>query len=127
MGLTKKKLLEIIKEEIQKTISEHAPFTGGIRENMGAASLENIVGFEIDKVMDKLGDLKVDKMVQQLKTVRSMLDDETLNNESAAKALEVHGILMRSISRHVLEIADALRNPPAAAPKDPRFDPDIYR
>ena len=209
MGLTRKKLLNIIKEETEKTINEYGPFSGNlgkytkptpedpgitavrrlkamlnrieptgrkdlvqtllsfgagmemvkqafplpdgtrledlmepkpmatqpaggikpdeIKENRMASNLENVIGYEMDKIMDKLGDLKIDKMVQQLKTVRSMLDDKTLNNESAAKALEVHGILMRSISRHVLEIADALRNPPGAAPKDPRFDPDLYR
>ena len=202
MGLTKKKLLNIIKEETEKTIKEYGPFSGHlgkftkptpedsgiiavrnlramlnriepaarkdlvqtllsyglemvfleqafplpdgtrledlmepgpmatqpaggikpdeIKENQMAGNLENIIGYEMDKVMDKLGDLKIDKMVQQLKTVRSMLDDKTLNNESAAKALEVHGILMRSISRHVLEIADALRNPPGVDPEPTR-------
>ena len=123
MGLTKKKLLDIVKEEVKKTISKQGPFAGRIKENLGPVTVESIFDFEMGKIMDKLDDLKIDKMVQQLKTVRSMLDDKTLNNESAAKTLEVHGVLMRSISRHLLEIANVLRNPPGAAVKDTAEDP----
>lgn len=211
MGLTKNKLLNIIKEETKKTISEYGPFSGHLgkyskptpedpgitavrnlkamlnrieptgrkdlvqtllsfgagmemvkqafplpdgtrledlmepvpapkapmattpggagtlQENLGPVNLESIIEHETNKIMDKLGDLKIGKMAEQLKTIKTMLKDGTLNNDSAAKAVEVQGVLMRAISRHLLEIANVLRDPPGATAKDPRFDPDIYR